>query len=397
MRVIGLFEDEGWKRLLPFTRVRPVWALWWGMDTLAQKWARYYGWQVKGFLPAQTRLWKLYMPSFPEGETLWLNARLLPFSPEIRRWVEELSPETLYRTPEGVPVALRTARLPLARPEEPMTFGEGFREEIFPSSIPLYWLKEATDLFQHTGAVLAADWQHLSGHSSPPTSLAIRGKDNLFFHPAAKAGYAYISAEQGPVWIGPHAEIQDGAILQHTNTIGPHTTITAGARIRTHNSIGPWCKVGGEVGQSTFLGYSNKAHEGFFGHSVVGEWCNIGASSNTSNLKNTYGPVKLYDLAIGTLRSTSLQFCGTLMGDFARCGIHTPFTTGCVVDIFANVVTTHFTPKYIPAFSWDGHTYWDIEKALEALRRMKARRQLSVSPAEEELLRLLWRELVPTA
>lgn len=44
---IGLFEDEGWQGLLPFTRLRPVWALWWGMDTLAEKWRRYYGWAVE--------------------------------------------------------------------------------------------------------------------------------------------------------------------------------------------------------------------------------------------------------------------------------------------------------------------------------------------------------------
>ena len=42
-----------------------------------------------------------------------------------------------------------------------------------------------------------------------------------------------------------------------------------------------------------FLGYSNKAHEGFLGHSIIGEWCNIGAGTNNSNLKNNY--VMVYD------------------------------------------------------------------------------------------------------
>jgi len=52
--------------------------------------------------------------------------------------------------------------------------------------------------------------------------------------------------------------------------------------------------VGGEVNNSVFFGYSNKAHDGFYGHSVIGEWCNIGADSNTSNLKNNYAEVRLW-------------------------------------------------------------------------------------------------------
>ncbi len=154
-----------------------------------------------------------------------------------------------------------------------------------------------------------------------------------FLHPTARVGFACIDAEAGPVWIGPAAEIQDGVLLQHTNAIGPHVTLLLGAKVRTHNSFGPFCKIGGEVGQSTFFGYSNKAHDGFVGHSVIGTWCNIGAGSNTSNLKNTYGPVQLYHIASGELRPTGLQFCGLIMGDYARCGIQTPFTTGCVVDL----------------------------------------------------------------
>lgn len=389
---IGLFEDTGWRGLLPVVRLRPVWDLWWGMDRLADKWTRYFGWEVSGFLPDRDYLQAAFPPQQLEEELTWINARLLPFTEGIDRWLADLSPDTLYMTATGIPVALRTRRLRTAT-----DIAAGcFSTTSVPSDVPLMWLERVTDLFEKTGLVLHADWRHLRERSAPlPFSLSVRGKDNIFFHPTARGGFAIISAEEGPVWIGPGAEIQDGTILQHTNAIGPHTSLLLGARIRTHNSFGPYCKIGGEVGQSTFLGFSNKAHDGFFGHSVIGQWCNIGAGSNTSNLKNTYGPVRLYDPAEGMLRETGLQFCGLIMGDYARCGIQTPFTTGCVVDLFANVVGTGFTPKYVPPFWWGEGQYWMLEKAMEAARRMQQRRGRVLSAAEEEVLRVQYERLVP--
>ena len=41
------------------------------------------------------------------------------------------------------------------------------------------------------------------------------------------------------------------------------------------------------------IGHANKVHEGFVGHSCLGRWSNLGAGTITSNLKNTYGPVRL--------------------------------------------------------------------------------------------------------
>lgn len=387
---IGLFEDEGWRRLLPLVRLRPVWDLWWGMDRLADKWMRYFGWEVVGYLPARDYL----SPILPQslGAITWINARLLPLTDDLRHWLSDLKPDTLYITEAGSPVALRTHRsFGFGEP-----FGARFSMAAVPAELRLIWLEQVTDLFEKTGAILHADWRHLRERSAPiPASLSVRGKDNIFFHPTARGGLAVVSAEEGPVWIGPAAEIQDGVILQHTNAIGPHTILLLGARIRTHNSFGPYCKIGGEVGQSTFLGFSNKAHDGFFGHSVIGQWCNIGAGSNTSNLKNTYGSIRLYDPAEGKLRETGLQFCGLIMGDYARCGIQTPFTTGCVVDIFANVVGTGFTPKYIPPFWWGEGQYWLLEKAIEAAQRMQGRRGRVLSPGEEEILRIQYAQLVP--
>jgi hypothetical protein len=50
--------------------------------------------------------------------------------------------------------------------------------------------------------------------------------------------------------------------------VGPGCEILGGFVKRC--SIGPRCRVRGEIAGSVLLGYANKAHDGFVGHSVVG-------------------------------------------------------------------------------------------------------------------------------
>ncbi|MFQ3649532.1 MAG: hypothetical protein SNJ75_04310 [Gemmataceae bacterium] len=51
--------------------------------------------------------------------------------------------------------------------------------------------------------------------------------------------------------------------------------------------------LGGEIEESIVHGHSNKAHDGFLGHSYLGEWINLGASTQTSDLRNEYTPVEV--------------------------------------------------------------------------------------------------------
>ena len=95
------------------------------------------------------------------------------------------------------------------------------------------------------------------------------------------------------------------------------------------------CKVRGELSNTIFLGYSNKGHDGFVGHSYLGRWVNLGAGTITSNLKNTYGTVSLW--TPDGVRDTGLQFLGTLFGDHVKTGIGLRLTTGTVLGAGANV------------------------------------------------------------
>ena len=161
------------------------------------------------------------------------------------------------------------------------------------------------------------------------------------------------------------------------------------AKIYGPTTIGPYCRVGGEVNNSVLIGFSNKAHDGFLGHSVIGEWCNLGADTNTSNLKNTYDNVRLWSYAKQTFVNTNLQFCGLIMGDHSKCAINTMFNTGTVVGVSANIFGAGFQRNFIPSFSWGGtagHTNYSVKKALEVAEIVFKRRRRILDDVEQELL-----------
>jgi hypothetical protein len=137
------------------------------------------------------------------------------------------------------------------------------------------------------------------------------------------------------------------------------------------------------------MAYSNKVHEGYMGNSVIGEWCNIGAGSNTSNLKNNYALVNLWNYATGKFDETGLQFCGLIMGDYSRCGINTMFNTGTVVGISSNIYGSGFPGNFIPSFSWGGAPGFEtyrLDKALETIQKGMSLHQFGLSDADKEII-----------
>jgi hypothetical protein len=125
------------------------------------------------------------------------------------------------------------------------------------------------------------------------------------------------------------------------------------------------------------------------GNSVIGEWCNLGADTNTSNLKNNYAVVKLWDYTKGGFTNTGLQFCGLMMGDHSKCGINTMFNTGTVIGVGANVFGDGYPRNFIPSFAWGGAAGFSTftpPKFHETAAAVYARRGKEWGPAEKEIL-----------
>lgn len=163
-----------------------------------------------------------------------------------------------------------------------------------------------------------------------------------------------MNSENGPIFIDEDCDIMENVSIRGPFSINKSSVVKMGAKIYEGCSIGPFCKIGGEVSNSVFFGYSSKSHDGFIGNSVIGKWCNLGADTNNSNLKNNYSNVKLWNYEFQSFVDTGLQFCGMIMGDHSKTGINTMINTGSVIGVGVNLFGPGFTRNFIPSFSWGG-------------------------------------------
>jgi UDP-N-acetylglucosamine diphosphorylase/glucosamine-1-phosphate N-acetyltransferase len=258
-------------------------------------------------------------------------------------------------------------------------------------NIPLK-VNQLWDIFYKNEAAIVEDFHLLTKNKKSQelsSSNNVLGKENIFIEKGARIECTILNATTGPIFIGKDAEIMEGSVIRGPFALCDHAQVKMAAKIYGPTTIGPYCRVGGEVNNSVFLGFSNKAHDGFLGHSVIGEWCNLGADTNTSNLKNTYDSVRLWSYSKQTFVATNLQFCGLIMGDHSMSGINTMFNTGTVVGVNANIFGSGFQRNFIPSFSWggtSGHSNYNLKKAMEVAELVYKRRNRVFDETEKELL-----------
>ena len=224
---------------------------------------------------------------------------------------------------------------------------------------------------------------HPSAHIVEPELVAIGSKAVI------RAG-AVIDASDGPVMVAAGAIVMPNATVVGPVAIGAGAVIKAGAVILSGTSVGRVCKVGGEVDETIFADYSNKQHDGFLGHAYVGSWVNIGAATNNSNLKNTYGAVRMWNA--GRVRDTGRQFMGVVLGDHSKTGINVVFNTGTVVGFNCNLYASEMPDAFVPSFSW-GHgrdiVPYDLEKAIQTAIVVMQRRGVTFTDAHHRLFERL--------
>ncbi len=223
------------------------------------------------------------------------------------------------------------------------------------------------------------------------SNTLIGDENRLFIEEGAKIEGAILNTSEGPIYVAKNAEIMEGSLVRGPFILGENSQLKMGAKIYGATTIGPHCKVGGEVTNVVFQAYSNKGHDGFLGNSLIGEWCNIGADSNTSNLKNNYGPVSTYSYEEGCEITTDVLFMGLTMGDHSKCGINTMFNTASVVGVSSNIFGAGFPKKFIPSFQWGGEETipFRLEKAIEYSNNMMRRRGCQLSEDEKLILQYL--------
>jgi UDP-N-acetylglucosamine diphosphorylase / glucose-1-phosphate thymidylyltransferase / UDP-N-acetylgalactosamine diphosphorylase / glucosamine-1-phosphate N-acetyltransferase / galactosamine-1-phosphate N-acetyltransferase len=228
--------------------------------------------------------------------------------------------------------------------------------------------------------------------SISPTNKISGDPDLILIEEGAVVEHCFLNTSKGPIYIGRNAEIMEGSMLRGPVSIGEGAVVKMGAAIYGATTIGPGCMVGGEIKNSIFFSFSNKAHEGYIGDAVIGSWCNLGAGTSCSNIRNTATPVKVWNMHQHSFLEAGLK-CGLLMGDYSRCGINTSFNTGTVVGVSANIFQSgSLQPKFIPSFSWGSDTgiRYHFDKAISDINNWMAFRQRSLTEQEKEQLKNIY-------
>ena len=385
-----LFDDHFAPRFRPLTLTRPIGDLRIGINTIAEQWEDILSSKV-GFL-TNTALQELFSLN-ASAENLLINARVLP-NFRLRKTLNDLEADQCLVHGDTI-IAIRLSK------EELQSWSPADGVPPSHSAIAIEEgieiIEQIPDLFAKNHIAIQEDFKRATyGRVSAaldPTSMIIGDPALVFIEEGATVEGAWLNTTDGPIYIGADAHVMEGSVLRGPIALCDHATVKAGSKIYGATTIGPWCKVGGEISNSIFHSYSNKGHDGFVGNSVIGQWCNFGADTNTSNLKNNYGPVKVWNYANKQFETTGLTFCGLIMGDHSKCGINTMFNTGTVVGVSANIYGGDFPPKFIPSFSWggsDGFQTYDFDKAMETATRMMARRKIDLTPEDVTLLRSIF-------
>ena len=223
-------------------------------------------------------------------------------------------------------------------------------------------------------------------------SVTLVNPDNIIINEGCNVSAgAVLDASEGPIILDEYSYVDIGALIKGPAYIGKYSKINPGAKIRGPVSIGPYSKIGGEVEDSIIQGFSNKQHDGFLGHSYIGEWVNLGANTNTSDLKNNYGNIRV-KINQDDIIDTNKMFIGSIIGDFTKTAISTRLNSGTFIGTGSNVFDNSFIEKFIPAFSWGKENKVGLNRFLDSSIKMMNRRDLDMSASLKERLMELYQK-----
>ena len=377
---IILFDDPAMRTaLLPFTFTRPVAGMRVGILTIEEKWQKYlpgdYSFHTENYLQKKF----IFRPT---TDNVWINGAVCPDELLIIA-IKFLSIN------QGLIKNSRVIAYRTAEDELPEVISGSMKEYESPITV----IDQVWKIFQLNGEQIKADFSLLTSRrrsnviTDPHTR--VYNAANIFLEDGVEIRAAVLNAESGPIYLGKNSHVQEGALIRGPFALGEGSYVNMGAKVRGDTTVGPFSKIGGEVSNAVLFGYSNKAHDGFLGNSVIGEWCNLGADTNTSNLKNNYENVKLWNYAKKGFTDTGLMFCGLMMGDHSKCGINTMFNTGTVVGVSASIFGDGYPRNFIPSFAWGGaagFTTFQLNKSFDTAAKAMERRGLLLSSADREIM-----------
>ena len=374
-----LFDGPSRNNLLPLTYTRPVAEIRVGVLTIREKWETFLHSTI-------TSITEDYLsdkfPMVEFEENIFINASFLP-NPELVKLISNLKPNESINSGDNL-IAFYSNQS-----QEEIDL-DSFTKIDFTTS--LMQITCLTDIFKINSLAIKADYDLITNNrvsSKISSTNNLIHPENIFIEDGVSMEFVTLNATDGPIYIAKDCEIMEGSLIRGPFALCENSILKLGSKIYGGTTIGPYCKIGGEVTNSVVFGYSNKGHDGYLGNSLIGEWCNLGADTNTSNLKNNYADVKIWNYEEDKFLTTGEQFCGLIMGDHSKSAINTMFNTGTIVGVCSNIFGSGFPRNFIPSFSWGGNkgfAEYNIDKVFEVNSKVMKRKKCIFSEKDKAIL-----------
>jgi len=381
-----LFDDDSRDSLLPLVYTRPVCELRVGIMTIREKWELLL--DAKASYITQDYLSEKYPINIAENN-LVINGALLPTQHLAELFMQLETNQAVIYNDELLAANLDSKQFQYLEEDLPISELSGYD---ISEDERIQLVDQVWKIFTLNGQEIERDFDLIThNRTTAPISHSntILGSGRIFMEEGAKVEASILNTTKGSIYIGKDSEIMEGSMVRGSFALCDHGVVKMGSKIYGATTIGPWCKVGGEINNSVLLAHSNKGHDGYMGNSVIGEWCNLGADTQTSNLKNNYTEVKIWDYKKEGFSLSGQQFCGLIMADHAKSGISVMFNSGTIVGVASNLFGTGYPRNFIPSFAWGGQKGYEtyrIDKAFETMERVMSRRSKTLDEKDRAII-----------
>jgi UDP-N-acetylglucosamine diphosphorylase/glucosamine-1-phosphate N-acetyltransferase len=400
MGSLALFEDQHWQNFAPITLTKPTFDIRVGAKSFFEEYAKAPDYLLVREYLAQTTQERhsesKVNPGSMDADTVYVNGLLHPGAVYLDRLA---AVSHNFAITSGS--RLLVARLLKEDGEYLAECAEAGKK----INLKKLHVEKSTDLgMEDAQGLLSNPWDIINALDN---SLSMQVAEASYTGGPVPTGVKVLG--QGKVAIGTDAELEEGTVLDTRKGgiyVGPQSHIAPcritgpayiGAMTQVKqfalieaSSIGHNCRISGEIEHSVISDHTNKAHDGFIGHSYLGEWVNIGAMTTTSDLKMTYGNIKMDD-GLGKKVDTGSNKVGSFLGDMCKTSIGTLIYSGRRIGVSSHL--HGLVSQDVPSFTIFGSSIGssnvelEIKSSIETQRKVMSRRNQRLTKAYEEMLR----------
>ncbi|HUU28248.1 MAG TPA: putative sugar nucleotidyl transferase, partial [archaeon] len=369
MQVV-FFEDQFTKEIRPVTLTRAAFNIMVGgldLETAIRKTGLPISYIVRSYLRPVVEL-ELENAPLTDTEVLFVNASLVPRLSDLEDILAICSKKERFSLMQGERVAVsyfpkKKVRLEGLNPDNITGYLQEDNPPPADKKVPL--INRPYEIVKYNMEIVADNLERMAGAYHRLDKGVYAGQN------VRVSKFVSFDTSEGPVIIDNNSFVENFVLFHGPVYLGKNSRVNEHSALKDCCSIGNTVKAGGEIEAAVIESYSNKQHHGFLGHAYLGSWINLGAGTCNSDLKNTYGKVKV--LHRGVKEDTGMQFLGCIIGDYSKTAINSCIFTGKTIGVSSMVYG--FATENVPSFTNWGKslgsvTKFNLDAALTTQKRM---------------------------